>query len=281
MRANASPQRLEDGSRRFIQDLPKGGAASHLANAARHLLVPLLLIIAWEAAARMAWLPLNVLPSPLSILHAGVRLHDSGALGEAVRISLTRLLAGFLLGAAVGVSLGLLCASRDHLHDLFDGTLQTLRGIPFLALAPLFALWFGLDDASKIALVTFATVFPLYLNTVAGVGGVDPKLIEAARSVGLRGTSLAREVLLPGALPSIFSGLRVALAWALAALAASELADAATGVGALVAQAREFVQTDVIFLCVAIYALFGIGADAVLRLIEWPLFGWRHPRNRT
>jgi len=241
----------------------------------RRMVGPVVLLALWETAARAGWISPVVLPAPSAILSAAIRLAQDGTLGQAVGISLFRLLTGFALGSLAGFALGIAVGLSVRAEELFDGTLQALRAIPFLALAPVFSLWFGADEASKIALVSFGAVFPLYLNTVAGVRAVDARLAEAARTFGVGRGGIIRDVIVPGAMPSILVGVRLSLSWALAALVSSEIAGAATGLGALVAQAREFVQTDVVILCVVIYALLGLATDALARVAEWGLLSWR------
>ncbi|MFT4115273.1 ABC transporter permease [Bradyrhizobium sp.] len=241
----------------------------------RRMIAPVVLLAVWEAAARAGWISPVVLPAPSVILSAAIRLTQDGALGRAVGTSLFRLLTGFVLGSLAGFALGIAVGLSARAEELFDGTLQALRAIPFLALAPVFSLWFGADEASKIALVSFGAIFPLYLNTVAGIRAVDARLAEAARTFGVGRFGIVRDVVVPGAMPSILVGVRLSLSWALAALVSSEIAGAGTGLGALIAQAREFVQTDVVILCVMIYALLGLATDAIARVAEWGLLSWR------
>jgi sulfonate transport system permease protein len=255
--------------RRFFSTVLRGVSSYY------RLAGPVILLLVWHIAAVAGWFDARVLPGPVAVITAlGTSVSD-GTLLPAVLVSLTRLLAGFLLGSALGVLLGLISGLWQAGEDLLDGTLQALRAIPFLALAPLFGLWFVSDELAKVALVAFGSLFPLYLNTISGIRAVDVRLVESASVVGLSSVERIREVILPGALPSIFVGLRIGFSWALAALVSSELANASAGIGALVAQAREFVQTDMIFVCVVTYALIGLFADNVLRLIEWRVMPWR------
>ncbi|MFT4266339.1 MAG: ABC transporter permease [Xenophilus sp.] len=199
----------------------------------------------------------------------------NGKLFAAVGVSGLRLGVGFALGSVLGVALGLCAGLWRHGDELLDGTLQALRAIPFLALAPLFNLWFSNGEAAKVLLVGFGATFPLYLSTTAGIRAVDARLLEAAKVSGLARWERIREVILPGALPQILTGLRIGFGWALAALVSAELTKAASGIGALVAEAREFVQTDLLFVCAVTYALLGLAADGALRLAAARLLRWR------
>lgn len=247
----------------------------HIVSTYHRLAGPVLLLLVWSIASAAGWFAPQILPSPASVATALTHSVAEGTLVPAIGISLTRLLAGFAIGASLGVFLGLVSGLWQYGEDLLDGTLQALRAIPFLALAPLFGLWFTNDEFAKVALVAFGSVFPLYLNTIAGIRAVDIKLVESASVVGLNSVERIREVILPGALPAIFVGLRIGFSWALAALVSAELANASAGIGAVIGQAREFVQTDLIFVCVVTYAFIGLFADNLLRFIEWRLMPWR------
>jgi sulfonate transport system permease protein len=150
-----------------------------------------------------------------------------------------------------------------------------LRTVPFLALVPLFIVWFGIDETPKLLLIALATMFPMYLNTYAGVRNVDRKVIEAARTFGLEGPRLIREVVLPLALPSILTGLRYALGVSVLVLIAAEQINTSAGLGNLLNTAQLYQQVDVILICIAVYAMLGIGADLIVRVLEKVLMPWR------
>jgi sulfonate transport system permease protein len=150
-----------------------------------------------------------------------------------------------------------------------------LRTVPFLALVPLFIVWFGIGEAPKLILIALATLFPMYLNTYAGVRNVDRKVIEASRSFGLSGTRLVREVVLPLALPQIFTGLRYALGVSVLVLIAAEQINASAGLGFLLNGAQLYQQVDVILICIGIYAVLGLGADILVRALERVFLPWR------
>jgi sulfonate transport system permease protein len=153
--------------------------------------------------------------------------------------------------------------------------MQMLRTLPFLALVPLFILWFGIGEFPKIALVTLGATFPVYLNLFAGIRAADPKLIEAARVFGLSGLSLVRRVILPGALPSLLVGLRYALGVSWLSLVVAEQINANSGIGHLINDARDFLRTDIIVVGLLVYALLGLGADAAIRGVERRALRWR------
>ncbi len=243
-------------------------------------LLPLAVLVAWELASREGWLSTRVLPEPLSVLEAFTRLLRSGELTQHVLVSTGRALAGLAVGGGLGLLLGLLTGSLRSAETLLDTSLQMLRNIPALALIPLVILWFGIDEGAKLFLVAVGVFFPIYLNTFHGIRSVDAGLIEMARSYGLSGWQLYRQVVLPGALPSILVGLRFALGLMWVLLIVAETLSAQSGIGYLTMNAREFLQTDVVLVGILLYALLGKLADVVARLLERGLLQW-HAGYRT
>jgi sulfonate transport system permease protein len=136
-------------------------------------------------------------------------------------------------------------------------------------------VWFGIGETPKVALIAFASVFPVYLNLYAGIRGVDVRLVEAARSFGLSRAEVIGQVILPGALPSLLTGLRYSLSVAILVLVVAEQINASAGLGYLVNNARDFLRTDIIVVCLLVYAALGLGADALVRAIETRALAWR------
>jgi len=153
--------------------------------------------------------------------------------------------------------------------------MQLKRTIPVVALTPLFIVWFGIGETPKITLIAVATLFPVYLNLFSGVRGVDPRLIEAGRSFGLSQRELIAHVILPGALPAFLVGLRYATGVSLLVLVVAEQINADAGLGHLINNARDFMRTDVIVVCLMVYALLGLTADLVVRALEARALAWR------
>jgi sulfonate transport system permease protein len=239
-------------------------------------LLPVLLLIAWEVSARAGWLSTRVLPEPLAVLEALARLLRSGELWQHVRTSTWRALSGLAVGGGLGLALGLLTGSFRSAETLLDTTVQMVRNIPALALVPLVILWFGIDETAKLFLVAVGVFFPIYLNTFHGIRSVDRGLIEMARSYGVTGWSLYRQVILPGALPSILVGLRFALGLMWVLLIVAETVSAQSGIGYMTMNAREFLQTDVVVVGILLYALLGKLADAGAKGLERWWLRW-HP----
>ena len=174
------------------------------------------------------------------------------------------------IGLAFGVANGL-----SRWSDTFtDTTLQMVRNVPHLALIPLVIVWFGIDEGAKLFLVALGVFFPIYLNTLHGIRAVDPQLVEMGRSYGMGPATLFRRIIWPGALPSIFVGLRYALGITWLTLIVAETIAAQSGIGYMAMQAREFMQTDVIVLAILIYAVLGKGADSIVRVLERVFLSW-------
>ncbi|WP_019141587.1 aliphatic sulfonate ABC transporter permease SsuC [Noviherbaspirillum massiliense] len=241
--------------------------------------VPVALLIAWQFAAHIGWLSSRILPEPLAVVRAGWELGASGELWGHLRTSAWRALSGFAVGGGLGLLLGLLTGSFRKAETLLDSTLQMIRNIPALALIPLVILWFGIDETAKLFLVSVGVFFPVYLNTFHGIRTVDQGLVEMARSYGLSGWALYRDVILPGALPSILVGVRFSLGLVWVLLIVSETISAQSGIGYMTMNAREFLQTDVVLVGILLYALLGKLADVLARRLERYWLRW-HPGYR-
>lgn len=242
---------------------------------ARRAAGPLLLIAAWAIATSAGWIDPSILPSPAGLAQGWQQLWTEQALAQQVATSLTRALVGGFVGITVGLILGTIAGLSKLGEELFDALLQMLRTIPFLALVPLFIVWFGIGEAPKLLLIALATMFPMYLNSYAGVRNVDRKVIEAMRSFGLSGHRLILQVVLPLALPQIFTGLRFALGVSVLVLIAAEQINTSAGLGYLLNSAQLYQQVDVILICIAIYAALGLGADLIVRSLEKIFMPWR------
>jgi sulfonate transport system permease protein len=238
--------------------------------------LPGLILVVWQAAASFGWITDAVLPSPLAVALAAWRLTLSGELPQNLGVSALRALAGLVVGGGIGLALGLLNGLSRLSFSVTDTSVQMIRNVPHLALIPLVIVWFGIEEGAKLFIVALGVFFPIYVNTLHGVRSVDLQLIEMAGSYGFRGWPLFRRVILPGALPSIFVGLRFALGVMWLTLIFAETIAAQSGVGYMAMQAREFMQTDVIVLSILLYALLGKGADTLVKALERWRLAW-HP----
>ncbi|MES2245071.1 MAG: aliphatic sulfonate ABC transporter permease SsuC [Pseudomonadota bacterium] len=239
-------------------------------------LVPVGLITLWQVASALGWLSTRVLPAPLEVIQAAWTLALSGELWTHVKVSAGRALAGLAVGGSLGLLLGLLTGSVRLFETLLDSTIQMVRNIPALALIPLVILWFGIDETAKLFLIAVSVFFPIYINTFHGIRNVDPGLIEMARTYGLSRWQLYRQVILPGALPSILVGLRFSLGLMWVILIVAETISAQAGIGYMTMNAREFLQTDIVLVGILLYAALGKAADVLARSLERFWLDW-HP----
>jgi sulfonate transport system permease protein len=239
-------------------------------------IAPLLLLAAWEVASRSGTLSARVLPEPLAVVRAAWALVESGEMWADVKVSACRALAGFAIGGGIGFALGLLTGVSKVADLVLDSTIQMIRNIPALATIPLVILWFGIGEPAKLFLVALGVFFPVYVNTYHGIRSVDAGLVEMAKSYGVRGFALYRDVILPGALPSILVGVRFALGLTWVMLIVAETISAQSGIGYMTMNAREFLQTDVVVVGILLYALLGKLADLSAKALERVLLRW-HP----
>jgi sulfonate transport system permease protein len=244
-------------------------------------LIPAALVVLWQALSTAGVISDNVLPSPFAVLAAAWRLTLTGELPRNVEVSFLRAMGGLVVGGGIGFALGLANGLSRISERLTDSSLQMIRNIPHLALIPLVILWFGIEEEAKLFLVSLGVFFPVYANTLHGVRSVDPHLIEMAKSYRMSRADLFWRVILPGALPSIFVGLRYALGIMWLTLIVAETIAAQSGVGYMAMQAREFFAVDVVVLSILIYALLGKLADVVVRALERVFLSWNPNYGRA
>lgn len=238
-------------------------------------LSPLALLLLWELGSRVGLIPERVLAAPTTVAETFWSLAASGELPKNLAVSLVRAAAGLAIGLVAGSALALVAGFSRPGETAVDPLMQLKRTIPVVALTPLFIVWFGIGETPKVALIAVATVFPIYLNLFSGIRGVDPRLIEAGRSFGLSNAELIWHVIAPGALPSFLVGLRYATGIAILMLVVAEQINAQAGLGHLINDARDFMRTDVIVVCLVVYALLGLVADLAVRAVERRALAWR------
>lgn len=244
-------------------------------NLGLRLVSPLVLLLLWELASRTGLLPARIIAAPSAIGDTLWQMIASGELAGHLWVSLKRALSGLAIGVSLGTVLALLAGLSRRGELIIDSPVQMLRTLPFLAIVPLFILWFGVGETPKIALIALGTTFPVYLTLFSGIRGVDPKLVEAGRLFGLSRLELVAHVILPGALPSFFVGLRYAFGISWLGLVVVEQINASAGLGYLVNDARDFMRTDVIVICLIVYSVLGLSIDALVRLLERLALAWR------
>ena len=239
---------------------------------------PLLILVAWQAASSAGLVSPQTLASPWRIAVTAWSLIQDGTLGRNLLVSLLRAAGGLGIALVVGVVLALLAGLSRLGEELVDAPMQMARTLPVLAMVPLFILWFGIGETPKVALVAMGATFPIYLNLFKGVRGVDPKLLEMARTLGLSRAQTIRQVILPGALPDFLLGLRFAVGISWLMLVVAEQINASSGIGHMMMDAEDFLRTDIILVGLFIYAGLGLLSDQIVRSIEARTLVWR-PSN--
>ncbi|OZG62419.1 binding-protein-dependent transport systems inner membrane component [Bifidobacterium lemurum] len=235
-------------------------------------------LLLWWFLATLSPADSRPLPSPLEVWQAGAQLVEQGMLLPSIGVSLARVLGGLALGLALAVPAGLVAGASRLGLTLIDKPIHMMRAIPFPALAPLFIVWFGIDETMKIALIAVGVFGLIYVNLRDGVRGVDPHLLELAQAYRLdRGTVLWR-ILFRGALPNFMTGLRFALTVAWIALVTCETVNSSIGLGYILSRSQQFSRTDQMVLCVVLYAALGLASEALVGVLERAVTPWKQSR---
>ena len=243
------------------------------------LIAPVAVLLLWQLVSSAGLIPAQKLPPPTTVWHTAVSLvtTDSPAYGTlqgAMLVSLERMAIGFTVGAVAAIALALVAGLSRLGENAVDPLLQILRTLPLFGLIPVFIVWFGIGELPKVILIALGAAIPLYLNTFAGIRGVDARLAEAGQVLGLRRTEMIRHVILPGALPQALVGLRQSLGVAWLALVVAEQVNANAGIGFIISQATQFLRNDVILVALLVYAALGLLTDALVRLLERKALAW-------
>lgn len=236
--------------------------------------LPLAAIAGLELAVRGGAVPAHLLPPPSEIVRTAWSLGDQGLLAHVVASS-TRVGIGFAMGALLAILIGAAVGLNRRLEALLDPSFQALRAIPSLAWVPLLLLWLGIDEAPKLTLIAIGAFFPVYMGVSSGFRDVDRKLVEVGRMYGLSQAALVRRVLLPAALPAVFTGLRNGLSLAWMFMVAAELIAASSGLGYLLTDGRETGRADIVLAAIVLLAILGKLTDGVMRAAETRLLAWR------
>ncbi|MDO4240733.1 ABC transporter permease [Micrococcus sp.] len=273
--AGAAPTGRARPPRTRLAGAGRGAADRPGARLAVGLIVPLLLLLLWWAVTAAGVFSPVQLPSPQSVVLAGVDLAERGTLWTHIGISTQRVLLGFLIGAALGLVVGSLLGLSRWADALLSPLIGALRAVPSLAWVPLLILWMQIGEDSKVTLIAIGAFFPVFTTVYAALRHVDPHLVEAGRAFGYHGFSLLRTVQLPAVVPSVFSGLRLALAQAWLFLVAAELIASSMGLGFLLTDSQNNGRTDRLILAIILLALLGKTTDWILGLVErWALRRW-------
>lgn len=239
------------------------------------LVLPIAILLAWEAAARLGWIEARLLPPPTRVGQALAELHASGDLARHVTATLWRVAVGFALGLAAATALGAFTGFSATARRLLDPTLQALRAIPSIAWVPLFVLWFGIFEASKVALIATGAFFPVYLALMSGIQGVDRKLVEVGRVYQLGALGLVARILVPAALPAWLTGVRGGLGLAWMFVIAAELMGASEGLGYLLVDGQMSGNAAQILGALLLFAILGKLSDGLLVRATRHLVAWQ------
>ena len=244
------------------------------ARIALRIVVPVLVLVIWQLASLSLSADSFNLPTPTDVLHGFAELWRTGDIQRAIPASLARAGLGLAIGLLIGTSFGVMNGLFRISEELFDSTFQIVRVIPFIAVVPLFVIWFGIDESMKIILIALACVFPAYINTYAAVRLVDPKLVEAGQTFGMSHGEIIWQIVLPAALPSILVGVRYAMGVSLLALIVAEQVNSKSGIGYVVYVAQSALRIDLILVGIIMYAILGLLVDVLMRLVEKYSMPW-------
>lgn len=232
------------------------------------VVLPLLLLGAWQLVTSLALVPAYRLPSPQSVWLAGVDLAERGLLWSDIGISVQRVLIGFIVGSIVGLVLGSIVGLSRVASAFFAPTIGAFRAVPSLAWVPLLVLYLGITEDSKVTLIAIGALFPVYTTVAGALRHVDPHLVELGGAYGLGRFQLLRQVQLPAVVPSIVSGLRLALAQSWLFLVAAELIASAMGLGFRLLDSQQNGRIDRLFLVIILLGILGKTTDALIGLLE-------------
>lgn len=242
---------------------------------ATRLVGPAAVLALWSAASAAGLLDPGAIPAPWTVLETGSRLWTAGTLPDDILTSLQRAATGFSIGLVVGILLALASGLTRTGEALIDGTVNLNRAIPTLGLIPLFILWLGIGETFKIAIIAIVVYIPIYLNTHAALSGIDSRFVELAEVQGLSKLRFIRQVVIPGALPGFFVGLRLGVTGSWLGLVVLEQINATSGLGYMMFQAQNYGQTDVILVGLVVYGIFGLISDSAVRIVERRVLSWR------
>ncbi len=237
--------------------------------------IPVAVLVVWQVAVELGLLNPMLFPGPISIFDDFYDMILSGELVHHLGVSVVRAMSGFLIGAVAGLVIGISVGLFRRAEHTLDPTIQMLRTVPLLAVTPLFILWFGFGELSKILLISMGAFFPVYVNSFLGVRNVDAKLFDVARVLEFSRYQQIVKVILPGAMPNILLGIRLSLSVSWLCLVVAELMGADEGVGYLIQDARAYLRTGVVFVGIFIFAIVGKLTDSLVRILEARLLKWQ------
>lgn len=238
-------------------------------------ILPISVLVLWQIFGQLGFISTMLFPTPTMIADSFISLLNSGVLLTHFQISMIRAFLGFVIGGGLGLLFGILVGLSSQTEKVLDPSVQMIRMIPHLAVAPLFILWFGIGEESKVLLIAKGAFFPLYINTYLGIRNVDNKLFDVARTLGFNQIKQLLLLIIPAAMPNILMGVRLSLGVAWLGLVVAELMAATSGLGYLMSDARQFNQTSLVFVIIIIFAVVGKMTDSFVSLLEKKLLHWQ------
>lgn len=238
-------------------------------------ILPIILIIAWEFLSKIGVFPKHLLPAPTIVISKIIEMAQDGTLWSHLGITLYRIFFGFVLGVGFAVVLGAIVGYLKKAELLLDPIFQAFRSIPSLAWVPLFILWMGIGEPSKIALIAVGVFFPVYLNIVSGIQGVDRKIIEVGRIYNFTTYQLIKRIILPASLPSFLVGIRSGLGLGWMFVVAAELMGASKGIGYLLVYGQNTYSPELIIASIVLFAIMGKLTDSLLKGLEGKALHWQ------
>ncbi len=236
---------------------------------------PILLLLLWFGASALGLIDPRILPAPWTVVQAALDLISDGRLQDNLETSAIRAGQGFAYGVLGGVVVALLAGLTRFGEYTLDGLVEVKRAIPTLALIPLLMLWLGIGETMKVTIIALGVFAPVYINTFAGLRGIDSKYVELAETLKVSHWSFLRHVVLPGALPGFLLGLRFGVNAAWLTLVVVEQLNATSGIGYMIDLARTYGQTEIVLVGICVYALLGLTSDGIVRLIQRRVLSWR------
>lgn len=252
------------------------GVWSRIPRPVRRMMGPALILTAWAIGSATALLDPDLFPPPTQVAATAWRLLGDGQLATHIGASGVRVATGTVLGILIGVLLAVAAGLTRTGEDLLDWTMQVLKAVPNFALTPLLIIWMGIGEGPKIVLITTGVAIAIYINTYAGIRGVDRQLAEMAKTLEASRRALITQVILPGATPNFLVGLRLGLSSAWLSLIFAEMINTTQGIGFLMSRAQTNLQFDVSLLVIVIYAVAGLLSYALVRVLERLLLSWRN-----
>jgi sulfonate transport system permease protein len=250
------------------------GRLAYLARPALGLLLPVALAVAWEIAVHVGWSNGRLVPPPSVIFNTFTELARTGELQIHAMATMWRVAWGFVFGVAAGTIAGAITGYSGLTHRLVDPTLQALRSIPSIAWVPLFILWFGIFETSKIVLIAVGVFFPVYLGVMGAVASVDRKIVEVGRVFRLSGPAMVRRILLPAVMPAYVISLRAGLGLGWMFVVAAEFLGASTGLGFLLIDGQQLGKPAQIVAAIVAFAILGKTTDWMIAAISAPFLRW-------